>query len=153
MKGTILDFEPNSKEGVICADNKRFTFNMGEWKYNHSARPGQHVEFAAHLGKAKDIKALYKAPNAIVLASETINAVKRSKSAVASLIFGILSLIFISSLLAIIFGHVAQSRIRHSHGKLIGSKMARWGLFLGYIGLLLNIVFFIILAAQTGPGY
>ncbi|MEP4888493.1 MAG: DUF4190 domain-containing protein [Aliiglaciecola sp.] len=153
MKGTILDFEPNSKEGVICADNKRFTFNMAEWKYSHSARPGQHVEFTGHLGKAKDIKAIFKAPNAIVLASKTKTLVKRSKCAVASLIFGIFSLFLFSSLLAIIFGHIARSKIRHSHGKLIGNKMTTWGLSLGYIGLLINIIFFLILAAQSTPGY
>ncbi|WP_342806930.1 DUF4190 domain-containing protein [Alteromonas sp. M12] len=153
MKGTILDFQPDSKQGVICAENKRFTFSMDEWKYSQSARPGQHVEFSAHLGKAKEIKALYKAPNAIVLASDAENAVKRSKCAVASLLFGILSLIFISSLLAVIFGHIARSKIRHSHGKLIGNKMALWGLWLGYIGIIINIIFFIILAAQSGSGY
>jgi type IV pilus assembly protein PilA len=56
--------------------------------------------------------------------------------AVASLVFGILSLTGLSLLAgipAIILGHLSRSRIRQSMGRLKGSGMAMAGLIMGYI--------------------
>jgi type II secretory pathway pseudopilin PulG len=60
--------------------------------------------------------------------------------AITSLIFGILSvtiLPFLASVPAVIFGHVAQSKIKQSNGRVGGAGMALAGLIMGYIGVAL----------------
>lgn len=54
--------------------------------------------------------------------------------AIAAMVLGILWLFWIGSILAVIFGHIAMSRIKHDR-TLGGRGMAVAGLVLGYIGL------------------
>jgi hypothetical protein len=61
-----------------------------------------------------------------------------STSAIVSLIFGILSWVFIpvvGALVAIIAGHIARSEIRNAHGRIEGDGLAVAGLILGYLQL------------------
>ena len=63
--------------------------------------------------------------------------------AIASLIFGVLTLICLGPLagiVAIICGHLAHSAIKKSGGVLGGGGMATAGLVLGYVGTVLSIV-------------
>lgn len=63
---------------------------------------------------------------------------KQSDLAVASMVTGILSWIFIpvlGALAAIITGHLAKKEIRESGGRLTGNGMAIAGLILGYVQL------------------
>jgi hypothetical protein len=60
---------------------------------------------------------------------------RTSGLAVASLVLGILWILWVGSVLAVIFGHVALSQIKRSYGALTGRGMAIAGLVLGYLGL------------------
>jgi len=55
--------------------------------------------------------------------------------AIASLALGIIWVYGITSILAVIFGHVARRQIRASGGEQGGSGMAMAGLVLGYVGI------------------
>jgi general secretion pathway protein G len=65
--------------------------------------------------------------------------------AIASMVLGIAGLVigwlilFIPSILAVIFGHISLSQIKRSQQKLAGNGMAIAGLITGYIGLVLMI--------------
>jgi hypothetical protein len=61
--------------------------------------------------------------------------------AIAALVLGILWLYWVGSILAVIFGHIALSQIRHSHQG--GRGLAIAGLVLGYVGLALLLLFII----------
>lgn len=66
-----------------------------------------------------------------------------SSLAVASLICGIASWIFVpflGALAAVITGHLAQKEIRESHGMLSGEGMALAGLILGYVQIGLTLL-------------
>ena len=65
------------------------------------------------------------------------------RAAVISLVFGLMAfftmLIFIgafAAIIAVIAGHVAISRIRHSNGRLAGHAVAMTGVVLGYMTLI-----------------
>jgi len=73
-----------------------------------------------------------------------------SGKAIASLVFGIFTFIFPASIMAIIFGHMANSEIRKSAGRLRGQGLATTGLVLGYLGILM-IPFLLIVAAIAIP--
>jgi hypothetical protein len=60
---------------------------------------------------------------------------RTSGLAVASLVLGIVWILWIGSVLAVIFGHVALSQIKRSYGALTGRGMAIAGLVLGYLGI------------------
>lgn len=69
--------------------------------------------------------------------------------AVAALIFGILGLVIlygIGPILALIFGYVARGQIKRSQGQQGGQGMALAGIILGWIGLVLTILFFALIA-------
>lgn len=70
----------------------------------------------------------------------------------ASLILGIFTFIlgFVTGIPAIICGHIAQSRIRKSGGRLRGSGPAIAGLVLGYLSVA-ALPFFVIIAAIAIP--
>jgi hypothetical protein len=53
--------------------------------------------------------------------------------AIAALVLGLIPCTCVPSILAVIFGHVALSKIDGSNGQLKGRGMAMWGLVLGYI--------------------
>lgn len=73
-------------------------------------------------------------------------------SAIASLVLGILSLVIpcLTGIPAIIFGHMARSKIRRSAGAFSGHGMAVAGLVLGYVTTTLTILFIIWLIAMRG---
>lgn len=71
--------------------------------------------------------------------------------AIASLVLAILWIWWIGSLLAVIFGHVALSQIKRSHGWKTGRGMAMAGVVLGWVGLaMLAIV--LVAAIVAGDG-
>ena len=48
MKGNILDYNEESKAGVISGDDgNRYDFRSSEWKSSEDARPGTKVDFIA----------------------------------------------------------------------------------------------------------
>ena len=83
-------------------------------------------------------------------------ASQTSTLAVVSLVTGILGwliLPLIGSLIAIITGHMAKSKIRESMGQLTGDGLATAGLVLGYLQIVLIVVpvCLIVLLALMGP--
>lgn len=60
---------------------------------------------------------------------------ENSGQAIGSLICGVLFMFFPAAVAAIVLGHLAQSQIRNSGGRLKGAGMATVGLILGYIGV------------------
>jgi hypothetical protein len=60
--------------------------------------------------------------------------------AVASLIAGLVWFGWLGSVCAVVFGHVALSQIRRSDGRETGREMAKAGLALGYLELLLLVL-------------
>ena len=75
-----------------------------------------------------------------------------SGKAIASLICGILFLVFPTAVAAIILGHLSLSDIRHSAGRLTGRGMAVAGLVLGYLGAVLIPVLLLVLIIGIGGG-
>ena len=73
--------------------------------------------------------------------------------AIASLVCGLLGFVTcVSSIAAIILGHIARKQIRESGGRQQGDGMALAGLILGYIVAVLfvaYIIFAIVIAATT----
>jgi len=76
---------------------------------------------------------------------------RNSGMALASLILGILSLFLwlLTSIAAIITGHMALSRIQKSSGQLSGKGLAVAGLVLGYITTVLGGIVAVIVAATA----
>lgn len=73
--------------------------------------------------------------------------------AIAALVLGLIPCTCVPSLLAIIFGHIALSKIANSNGQLKGRGMAIAGLILGYIFTALNIIYGIIMATSEMQGF
>lgn len=67
-----------------------------------------------------------------------------SSKAIASLILGIIPLSIISSIPAVVLGHLALSEIKKSGGRLGGRGLAVAGLVLGYLGIALVPVMLIL---------
>ena len=63
--------------------------------------------------------------------------------AVYSLVLGVLWLLFIGSILAVIYGHLALSQIKKAEGRQTGRGMAIAGLVLGYIGVAILTLMFV----------
>jgi Domain of unknown function (DUF4190) len=77
-----------------------------------------------------------------------------SKWAVASLVCSLVGLcIGLSSILGVIFGHMALSEIKRSNNYVQGRGLALAGLILGYveIALAVIVVIFIVVAAASTP--
>jgi hypothetical protein len=109
----------------------------------HCAAPNENVAgFCSGCG-AK-IAATTPAPVQAV-AQET------SGKAVASMCFGFLFLVFPAAIAAVILGHVSNSEIRKSRGRLKGGGMAMTGMMLGYAGIAAFPIVFIILVVATVP--
>ena len=92
------------------------------------------------------------------MTEEQTTQVDISKSALWSMILGILSFVIfgpLSSVPAIICGHTAKSNINKSNGKLMGKGMANAGLILGYINILvyliLIVLFFLFVFPNLSP--
>jgi hypothetical protein len=71
--------------------------------------------------------------------------------AIASLVLGLAGWPFcgIGSILAIVFGFIAQSQIRQSQGRQGGEGMAKAGIILGFIGVALVVVYVVVTAVAT----
>lgn len=76
--------------------------------------------------------------------------------ATASIIFGILSylgLVIVGApIVAIICGHIALSRIKHSGGRVVGRGLAIAGLVLGYVALTIGVGILLFLLGIVGLG-
>lgn len=77
--------------------------------------------------------------------------------AVAALVLGVISMmgaaiLIVPTVLAIVFGHVAYSRIRRDPS-LGGSGIALAGMVLGYVSIVFGIVFAGLLAAMAIPAF
>jgi type II secretory pathway pseudopilin PulG len=72
-----------------------------------------------------------------------------SGKATASLIVGFFSLFFPAAVLAVVLGHIAQSEIRQSQGRLTGRGRALTGLIFGYAGI--SLIPLLIIAAIAIP--
>jgi type IV pilus assembly protein PilA len=74
-----------------------------------------------------------------------------SKTAIASLVSGLFIFLYpLSSIAAVIFGHLSLSEIKKSAGRLTGEGLATAGLVLGYIGVA-AIPIILIIAAIAIP--
>ena len=75
-----------------------------------------------------------------------------SGKAVAAVVLGVIGIVLcftaIPAIVALIIGLVARSEIRHSGGRLIGHRMARTGIVLGIVGILVGVAFYV--AAALG---
>ncbi len=85
------------------------------------------------------------APYGVPAARKTTNGM-----AVASLVCGCVGFIFfLPAILAIIFGFVARSQIRRSHGSQGGEGLALAGIICGFAWIALFVVIFALSAANT----
>ena len=73
-----------------------------------------------------------------------------SGMAIASMIFGFFFFIFPAAVTAIVLGHISNSQIRKSAGRLTGAGMSLAGMILGYAGVAF-IPFILIIAAIAIP--
>ena len=81
---------------------------------------------------------------------------KTSPLAIWSLVLGILSLTcfyILAAIPAVICGHVARSRIKHSAGTLTGDGLALAGMITGYIGVALSVVVLPMMLAIAIPNF
>jgi len=82
---------------------------------------------------------------------------KTSGMAIASLVLGVLSMmgaavLLVPTILAIVFGHIAHSRIRKDP-RLTGSGLAITGFILGYVSIIFGIMMAGLLAAMAIPAF
>jgi hypothetical protein len=66
--------------------------------------------------------------------------------AIASMVLGIVWIYWLGSILALIFGYVAKGQIDRSNGEQTGRGFAIAGIVLGWVGVALLIVGFLVLA-------
>ena len=71
---------------------------------------------------------------------------KNDPFAIAALVCGVIPCTCLPSILAVVFGHIALSRIKKSPQLYKGKGMAKWGLGLGYFFTVANIIYGIISA-------
>lgn len=146
MKGKILDFSVNTNSGIISGnDNKRYNFGGAEWKSSISPCVGQMVDFEIDEDNAK----------AIYLDG---NGEKNSTYAVLSLVLSIVGMFTygLTSILGIVFGHIAKSKINKNPSLYEGRGLATAGLILGYVVIAGWVVFWIfvggVVAAAVSGG-
>ncbi len=98
---------------------------------------------------------VYPAPPAMqpyVVASPAVGS-QTSNLAMFSLVFGILSWLFlpvIGAIAAVITGHMGRREIRESGGQMTGGGLATAGLILGYLQLALALFAFVFLCLVLG---
>ncbi|WPN46794.1 MULTISPECIES: TM2 domain-containing protein [unclassified Pseudomonas] len=72
MKGKILDFNSESRTGIISADDgNRYTFEVAQWKSSVLPKSGVKVDFSTNNGVAETI---YQEPGVTVGNSKKITA-------------------------------------------------------------------------------
>ena len=146
MKGTVLDFNSISGGGVIsCEAGNRYTFTRPQWKSAGVPVPGAAVDFVAVGNEATDVYGVANtAPQgAAAQPVQQPQVASTSSLAIVSLIAGIAGLFIFGSIIAIICGHIARSQIKSSGGTQTGDGMALTGLILGYIGVVLWLLWFV----------
>lgn len=163
MEGIVLSVPASDAEGVIrCTQGNRYAFSLQEWRSPEAPQAGQGVDFVAVEQRATQVFALPAAAESQVerpaAAPQAAPVAQKQTSslAVVSLIFSIVAffgLFFIGSLIGVICGHMARSAIRQSDGKIEGDGMALGGLILGYIGLGLALLFFLVIGAIGFVGF
>ena len=138
MQGKVLDYDASSKSGKIAGhDGQRYSFQIESWKDSSKPQAGDEVDFVPLEQFAKDI---------FILEGSINRAPQTSALAITSLIFGLVGLfsswffLGIPSLIAIVFGHIAKFKVKHSKGALNGGELATVGLILGYIVLVLALL-------------
>ena len=139
MKGSILNFQ--SGNGVIsCEQGNRYNFSEQHWKSEVQPLTGMGVDFVLSDNAATEI---YQSE--VAIEKVIVNQSSTSTLSIVSLIFGILGLFLFGSVIAIICGHIARSKIKDSGGLISGDGMALTGLILGYIAIVLWLlwIFFI----------
>jgi hypothetical protein len=58
-----------------------------------------------------------------------------SQKAIFSLVASVLWVFWIGSILAVVYGHLAQKEIDETGGAMSGRSIASWGIVLGWIGI------------------
>jgi hypothetical protein len=116
--------------GQVLAEDHVWTEGMDHWK-----RVRDVPELARQLSSAA--ASAVAAPAAVTIAP----------MAVASFILGLLGFTLITSLLAVVFGHIALSQIRQGGGKLGGKGLAITGLVLGYLVIIPSVIVAIVVLA------
>lgn len=72
MKGNILDFNSESRTGIIAAaDGNRYTFEVAEWKSSVLPKNGAKVDFAVNNGNAE---AIYQEQASVNIGSKKVTA-------------------------------------------------------------------------------
>lgn len=121
------------RQGRVTGKTLAQSEGVSEWK-----PLSEFVEFGADLA-AKQGSAGSAAPPMMGAAPPALPPRPRSGMAIASLVFGILSMVgcpIIASLPAIILGHIAHSRNRRSPHEYGGGGLATAGFVLGYVSFI-----------------
>jgi hypothetical protein len=92
------------------------------------ASNGDTATFCSNCGAA-----LASAP----ITAPSAGAPKTSGTAIASMIFGFFFFFFPAAVTAVILGHISDSKIRKSAGRLKGTGISLAGMILGYAGIIL----------------
>ena len=156
MEGVILDYNLETRAGVVrCLQGTRYSFALDDWKSSDLPQPGERVDFVPSGERAGNLYRLQSPVAAAALAptpspfapptAAPTQVPTPSVLAIISLIAGILGLIFFGSLIAVICGHIARANIRDSRGALTGDGLALAGLILGYLGLGLTLLVFLVM--------
>src|SRR5262245_26944077 len=105
------------------------------------------IEGMDHWQRVRDVPELSRQ---LVAASAVLPAAAAppiAPLAIASFVLGLLGFTIITSILAIVFGHIALSQIRQGGGKLGGKGLAIAGLVLGYLVIIPAVIVGIVFAA------
>lgn len=131
MQGRILDFNDDTKEGIISSsDGNRYVLVMNEWKSKTKPKSGDEVDFDVANGELRDVY--------LVSSSQ-----KSSTYALLSLVFSLIGILSygVASILGIIFGHIAKSKIKNEPSRYNGATMATIGLVIGYMVIVSWVLF------------
>lgn len=149
MQGKILEYDIQKSTGLISGnDGKRYSFINSEWRSKNS-HPVQNmsVDFAINGESATEIYVINGSD------MQSANARDNSTLAIVSFVFGVIGflsswwLFSIPSIVAIITGHIARSKIAKSGGELDGDGLALAGLILGYVVLAIYLLIVLIVGA------
>jgi len=156
MRGEILEYNISDSKGIISAeDGNRYEFIVANWKSNVvHPKNGMEVDFVVSEKVASEIYPRKNVSNN----TQQVSVVHQQTSgaAIASLVFGILSLLVswwslgIPSIIAIITGHIARGNIKRSQGKLGGDGLAIGGLIMGYLTILVYVLLAVFVLGAIG---
>ena len=141
MVGKVLNYDKETKSGIILNDNDiRYDFKLEDVKNSETLLNNQVVDFIPNENNiATDI-----------YINQQVSKNKNNIYPIISLITSIIGFqFFILSIIGIIFGHMAIYNINKYPNKYNGKIMARIGLILGYISLILPLTYFGIIGAMV----